>query len=212
MSQLFADFAKSYGFESVTSSPRYAQSNGQVERTVQTVKRLLKDSKDPHMALMTYRSTPFPWCNRSPAELLMGRRLRGNLPMLTSQLFPEWSYLDKFRRQNHLFKEKQKREYDKRHGVRDQTPITDNSDVWVTTGEQPTTGTVRHQADAPRSYIIDTPSGRNRHHLNVVPQNKPNQEPTDSPTQEEANPPVTSRERIITRSRSGISIRPPDRL
>ena len=215
VSQLFADFAKSYGFESVTSSPRYAQSNGQVERTVQTVKRLLKDSKDPHMALMTYRSTPFPWCNRSPAELLMGRRLRGNLPMLTSQLIPEWSYLDKFRRQNHLFKEKQKREYDKRHGVRDQTPITDNSDVWVTTGEQPTTGTVRHQADAPRSYIIDTPSGqirRNRHHLNVVPQNKPNQEPTDSPTQEEANPPVTSRERIITRSRSGISIRPPDRL
>ena len=58
------------------------------------------------------------------------------------------------------FQRKQKREYDKHHAVRDQTPITDNSDVWVTTGEQPTTGTVRHQADAPRSYIIDTPAFR----------------------------------------------------
>ena len=43
--------------------------------------------------------------------------------------------------------------------------------------------------------LTPRPSGQircNRHHLNVVPQNKqnqPNQEPTDPPTQEEANPP-----------------------
>ena len=63
--------------------------------------------------------------------------------------------------------------------------------------------------------LTPRPSGqirRNRHHLNVVPQNKqnqPNEEPTDPPTQEEANPPGNQ---SFTRSRSGISIRPPDRL
>ena len=34
-------FANSYEFNHVTSSPRFPQSSGQVERTVQTVKRLL---------------------------------------------------------------------------------------------------------------------------------------------------------------------------
>ena len=81
----FAEFTKEYGFNHVTSSPYFPQSNGQAERTVQTVKKnLLKDSTDHHMALLTYRSTPFPWCNLSPAELLMGRRIRSNIPLKTS--------------------------------------------------------------------------------------------------------------------------------
>ncbi len=50
-------------------------SNGQAERTVQTVKNMLKKSSDPHLALLNYRATPLPWCHRSPAELLMGRAL-----------------------------------------------------------------------------------------------------------------------------------------
>lgn len=33
-----------------------------------------------HMALLMYCSTPFQWCNLSPAELLTGRRLRSNVP------------------------------------------------------------------------------------------------------------------------------------
>ena len=72
----FSQFANSYGFSHMTSSPHYPQSNGQAERTVQTVKRLLKRSKDPYMALLSYRATPLPWCNLSPTELLMGRRIR----------------------------------------------------------------------------------------------------------------------------------------
>ena len=88
-SQSFKDFADTYSFQHVTSSPLFAQSNGQAERTVQTVKKMLRDSNDPYMAILTYRSTPFPWCKRSPAELLMGRRLRGNIPVLTHQLVPD---------------------------------------------------------------------------------------------------------------------------
>ena len=45
--QEFAEFANTYGFTHVTSSPKYPQSNGQIERMVQTKKNLLKNSEDP---------------------------------------------------------------------------------------------------------------------------------------------------------------------
>jgi len=41
-------FAEEYGFEHQTSSPRYPQSNGEVERAVQTIKKLLKINDDPY--------------------------------------------------------------------------------------------------------------------------------------------------------------------
>ena len=66
------DFADTYSFQHVTSSPLFTQSNGQAERTAQTMKKMLRDSNDPYMAILTYRSTPFPWCKHSSAELLMG--------------------------------------------------------------------------------------------------------------------------------------------
>ena len=40
-SKYFDQFAKEYEFEHCTRSPRYPQSNGEAERTVQTVKHLL---------------------------------------------------------------------------------------------------------------------------------------------------------------------------
>ena len=49
----FARFASEEGFIHVTSSPRYPQSNGKAERTVQTVKAMLKKSVDPYGALVT---------------------------------------------------------------------------------------------------------------------------------------------------------------
>ena len=40
----FAVFAKTYRFQHVTSSPRFPQSNGQVERMVQAIKGMRKNS------------------------------------------------------------------------------------------------------------------------------------------------------------------------
>ena len=62
------------------------------------------------MALLSYRAIPLPWCNLSPAELLMGRCIRTPLPQTNEQLVPTWSYLQKFRQQNRDFKDWQKRD------------------------------------------------------------------------------------------------------
>ena len=143
----FKQFAEAYDFCHTTSSPLFAQSNGQAERTVQTVKKLLKESKDPHSALLTYRSTPFPWCNLSPAELLMGRRVHANIPVLNHQLKPEWKFLEDFRQNNQAFKDQQKHDYDRQH---DTSPYSEDPSVWITSGDQPVTGRVVSLADTPR--------------------------------------------------------------
>ena len=208
-SQEFAEFASTYDFCHVTSSPHFPQSNGQAERGVKTVKTLLADSKDPYMALLSYRTTPFPWCNLSPAQLLMGRCLRNNLPILEEQLIPKWTYLETFQRQNDKFKNEQKQNYDRHHRVQPLPLLPDNTDVWITTEGQKTQGQVVSQADAPRSYLVDTPTGqirRNRRHLNKVPDS------SSVSTNSESISNTPSPNVIMTRSRTGTTIRPPQTL
>ena len=134
------------------------------------VKRMIKQSKDPYLALLSYRSTPLPWCwLSSPAELCMGRKIRTPVP---KHLVPQWPYLKAFMEENKKFKDRQKKHFDKGHRARDLSPIPDNTDVWIKSEKKPVPGTVLSSAGAPRSYIVDTPSGqvhRNRHDLNVVP-------------------------------------------
>ena len=135
----FSVFAKLYGVQHSTSSPLFPQSNGQAERVVQIVKKLLR-SDDPYMALLTHRSTPIRWCNFSPADMLMGRRLHSTLPMTTEQLTPTWSYLDNFRAVNTEFKQQQKTDFDRRHCS---LPLPPNdTEVWVTSGLNITSGQV----------------------------------------------------------------------
>jgi len=114
-SQKFADFASLYNFCHITSSPHYPQSNRQAERAVQILKKLLKASDDPYLALLTYRTTPLPWCNLSPAQLLMGCSLRSTLPQVEDQCKPQWQYFRSFKELNAKFKLNQKMAYDKGH-------------------------------------------------------------------------------------------------
>ena len=83
------EFATTYGFNHITSSPYYPQSDGLAERTVRMVKRLFSNSPDPFLALLSYRATPLPWCGLSPAELLMGHVIRKDVPQTTSKFYPE---------------------------------------------------------------------------------------------------------------------------
>jgi len=52
VSQEMNEFSLTYGFNHVTSSPHYPQSNGLAERTVKTVKQLLSKSPDPFLGLL----------------------------------------------------------------------------------------------------------------------------------------------------------------
>lgn len=88
-SQEFKNFAKTWDFEHVTSSPLYPQSNGLAERTVQTAKTILDKAhaqgSDPYLSLLEYRNTPVDGL-KSPAQLLMIRRLHLVLPTTERQL------------------------------------------------------------------------------------------------------------------------------
>ena len=206
-SQEFSDFAREYGFQHVTSSPHFPQSNGHSERAVQTVKKLLKGSEDPYMALLSYRSTPLPWCGYSPAELLMGRCIRSNLPQTLHSLAPQWPYLETFRKLNSEAKQKQKYDYDIRHGTRPLPDIPNDTAVWVATDHNHSAGRVSGPANTPRSYLVDTDSGqvrRNRSHLTIRPDSQPSEQRNND------NHP--SRSPIQTRIRTGTPIFPPERL
>ena len=80
----FSRSASTYGIKHTTSSPRYPQGNGLVERCVQTIKALMKRAAyskgDFSMKLLAYRSAPQETTGVSPAQLLMGWQLRTSLP------------------------------------------------------------------------------------------------------------------------------------
>jgi len=186
------EFAQDYDFEHVTSSPRYPQSNGEAERAVRTVKQELKN-QDPQRALLAYRSTPLAhWI--SPAELLMGRRIRSTVPVPPKSLTPRWPDLKVFRRKDMMLKEKQQETFRSRHRAKNLPVIIPGQKVWIRTSK--TIGTVRGEASTPRSYQVETEMGtlrRNRAHLTVLPE----------PTQQVVNGTVT---------RSGRISHPPERM
>ncbi|KAK3741172.1 hypothetical protein QZH41_002992 [Actinostola sp. cb2023] len=158
-SSQFHDFSQEYHFKHITSSPRYPQSNGLAERTVQTAKQILKkakyDGSDPNLALLNIRNTPIEGVGLSPAQLLMGRRTRTLLPTSGSLLHPS-SYNYRQVTQNLQERQvKQKEYYDRgskplnplRPG--DQIHLRDESqNIWIP-------GTVTAKTEQPRSYIVD---------------------------------------------------------
>ena len=78
-------FSSTYGFKQVTSSPYYPQGNGLAEHTVKIVKNHLRQNSD--MALLHHLL--------SPAELLMGQRLRKDIPQVANQLVSNWRHIYK---------------------------------------------------------------------------------------------------------------------
>ena len=82
-SKEFAAFANQYCLDHITSSPCYPQSNGFIERMVQTVKQSMKEcaagGHDPNLAMLVYRATPLTTSIPSPGELLNGQKYRALL-------------------------------------------------------------------------------------------------------------------------------------
>ena len=91
-SQEFADFMTENGIKHVFSAPYHPASNRQAEGTVRTMKEAMKCLKGDDVEkqlckfLFKYRITPHSTTGTSPAELLVGRRLRSALSLLKPDL------------------------------------------------------------------------------------------------------------------------------
>ena len=92
----------------------------------------------------------------------MGRKIRTSLPQTTSSLIPQWDYLTEFKTANKKFKDQQKKNFDNSHRVRNLPDIPDHTDVWITTDGQNTSAMTVRRSEAPRSYIVQTPTGEMR--------------------------------------------------
>lgn len=170
-SEEFASFCSDLGIEHRTSSPVYPQSNGEAERSIQTVKRLWCKSKDKQLALLDYRTTPMESCRLSPAQLLMGRRPKNKLPTAKELLNPVALNHSEIRRQLQQDKTRQKHYHDRQ--ADDLPPLTTGDPVRMAPypgAPKWLPATIVKHHDAPRSYIVECNGRkyrRNRRHLRL---------------------------------------------
>ena len=90
-SKEFASFADDLGFKHQKVTPKWARGNGEVERFVRTVKKVIKTAKLKHKnpkqelnrLLRNYRATPHSTTRVAPATALFGRPMKTKLPELT---------------------------------------------------------------------------------------------------------------------------------
>lgn len=183
---------------------------------------------------MNYRAIPHSNIQISPAEALMGRKIRTQIPILESQLQPKEIPHD-------IIKHKQsklasKRYFDNHHGAK--TPLQDLSpgdQVSLRTGKTwSTQGHVVAADQQCRAYLINTPSGvlrRNRQRIQktqkpsntqTLPQSSEDQKenPANPLAQNIQNstviviksPPTSPTHRRATRLRSGFNAAKPARF
>ncbi|KAL5475949.1 hypothetical protein EMCRGX_G025829 [Ephydatia muelleri] len=115
-SHLFLKFSQEYGFDHITSSPLFSQSNGEAERAVKTIKTMWKKTSDSCLALLSYRATPLQNCY-SPAELLMSRKLRTTVPIIEQESVPKVPNRSVVRETKSQAKGLQKNHFDHHHRV-----------------------------------------------------------------------------------------------
>ncbi|UYV62216.1 hypothetical protein LAZ67_1008247, partial [Cordylochernes scorpioides] len=119
------NFARQYGFTHVASSPRFPQSNGMAEAGVKIAKLILKKNQDPSLGLLECRSTPLEnGC--SPAELLMGHKLRTTLPIAPENLSPGLVDSRTLKRREERRRRDMKSRYDRRCGAGDMEELVKN--------------------------------------------------------------------------------------
>lgn len=170
-STAFSEFCKLWDIKQTTSSPEYAQSNGQVERSIQSHKKMLKkvleSNGDPYLALLEFRNTPLYYGFYSPAQLLMGRRLRGVLPVKPNLLRPHKPKCNKAYK--FLRNKQSEQSYYYNRGSKILKPLHVNDNVFVQRGKEWVPGTVTGYCNRPRSYYVKVGSGntlqRNRRYL-----------------------------------------------
>ncbi|KAJ8375814.1 hypothetical protein SKAU_G00063940 [Synaphobranchus kaupii] len=170
-SQRFKEFASTWDFVHVTSSPEFPQANGLAERAVRSAKQLMEKSKrdgtDVFLNLLNIRNVPRDTTLGSPAERLMSRQTHTTLPICKSLLVPTVKSNDAVEAQLTRKRQSQKLWCDKAS-----KPLKLLSEGQVvrmqTQNEHDIMATVKQVCDEPRFYIVQSGGQdyrRNRRHL-----------------------------------------------
>jgi len=152
----FRDFANSWSFEVITSSPNFPKRNGLAEKGVDIAKSLLKKSSftktDIELYLLYNRNTPIVGVGYSPAQMFQSRELRTQLVWVDSKNFkPKIVYPEK---NNIKYKEQQKQWYDR--GSKTVSDFGEKQKIWC----QDKFSKERFEAEIvkklkqPRSYLV----------------------------------------------------------
>ena len=170
----YRNFLRDYDIQPVISSPKFPRSNGMVERTIQTIKNLImkaaSEKKDPNISILDYNSTPkedLP----SPAEMLMGRKLRTLVPCHRDVLRPLHDNAENLQNLRKL--QDKNKFYHDRAGYRPLTPLKKEQEVYIKEGTRKwEKGVVEDVCPEPNSYIVRKEDGsvlrRTRNHLRPI--------------------------------------------
>ena len=183
LSNEFAAFASQYGFDHITSSPRYQQSNDFIERMVQTVKQSMTKcaaaGHDLNLAMLIDRATPLTASILSPAELLNRRKYRALLPTRSPIQNPHCQIVQK-----QMIEDKYKRSEHYKKTARDLPSLPQHQRVYIKVDPQcnrwaPATVTncKTPVVSQPRSYSVETKDGiqlvRNRRFIHPAQETAP---------------------------------------
>lgn len=230
-SKEFKAFCSTWSINHTTSSPVYPRSNGFSERMVQTVKNILQKAdasgEDLYLGLLAYRTTPVDSKLPAPAKLLNRRTYRTQLP--TSGRLQRSIASDSDMEQLQHRQQVQKLQHD-RKSTRELQSLRPGQAVAVYNprSKEWNPAKLTKECDEPRSYIVKTPSGselrRNRVHLKPCTESNPQvsapgptQIPAETPrqpsaSQQPATPTASDTSGASVQTRSGRTVRPPQRL
>ena len=165
-SREFNSFLSGLGIKHTTSSPNYPQSNGFIERQIQTVKRLMEKAtatgRSFQEALTGLRATPIAEGMPSPAEILHGRSLTTRKAISVD--------LNAIRQHLIQLQAKYIKQHDKARRARSQRALVIGEEVYhLSVGNNWVIGIITGTRDSGRSYDVLTEGGtslrRNRSHL-----------------------------------------------
>ena len=169
-----AEFARTWDFEHLTSSPGNSKANGKAESGVKTAKRILKKSikagTDPYLAILDYRNTPTQGMTTSPAQRLMSRRTKTLLPTAQSLLLPKTINLESEKKELRQRQQIQAKYYNR--SAKDLPSLSEGDVVRMKPFKLGDKSWRKAQVTArldERSYTVETDNGavyrRNRQHL-----------------------------------------------
>ena len=89
------------------------------------MKDFLRHAKVPNMTLLSYHAMPLAWCGLSPAELLMGRKIRTTVPQPMNAFIPTWTHIQNLSKVHQSYKSKQDDYYNRQHRVKSLPTLPD---------------------------------------------------------------------------------------